>query len=119
MTEPMLVRLGELVKLSCENWQCEHIESNGEPDHFHILFRYYPQITLSKFIGNLKSTTSRALRKEFEATVKGQLWKDSFWNESYAIDGVSNVKLETLISYVQNQPRDLLNEVTEREGVEF
>ena len=119
MTETMLKRLGELVQKSCDNWQCELIESNGEPNHYHILFRYFPQITLSKFIGNLKSTTSRAMRKEFPTEVNRLLWGGEFWNESYSIDAVANVKLETLKQYVKNQPKELLAEVTARHGFEF
>jgi len=115
----MLKRLGELVQKSCDNWQCELIESNGEPNHYHILFRYFPQITLSKFIGNLKSTTSRAMRKEFPTEVNRLLWGGEFWNESYSIDAVANVKLETLKQYVKNQPKELLAEVTARHGFEF
>ncbi len=119
LTEPMLKRLIEILKDLCEKWQCEFIEANGEPDHVHLLFRYFPQIELSKFIGNVKSVSSRRLRSEFPEIVEPRYWKKVLWNESYAIDAVTNVKLETLIKYVQTQPTETLREVTERFGYEF
>lgn len=97
ITVPMLKRLKEIVRDLCEQWQCECIEVNGEPNHLHLLFRYAPQLHLSKFIGNLKSITSRRIKQEFELNIK------SFWNESYSIDSVGGAPLETLKKYVQNQ----------------
>lgn len=41
------------------------IEFNGEPNHIHLLFQYYPQMELSKFINNIKSVASRRIRSEF------------------------------------------------------
>ena len=97
ITALMLLRLKEITQDLCEKWQCECIEVNGEPNHLHLLFRYAPQLQLSKFIGNLKSVTSRRVKQEFNLKI------DSFWNESYSIDSVGGAPLETLKKYVQNQ----------------
>ena len=61
----MLKRLGEIVDNLCTKWDCKLIEFNGEPDHVHLLFQYYPQLELPKFVTNLKSVSSRRLRTEF------------------------------------------------------
>jgi putative transposase len=53
----ILARLTEVVNSLCYKWGCEVIEFNGESDHVHLLFSYYPQLQLSKFVNNLKSTT--------------------------------------------------------------
>jgi putative transposase len=119
MTKPMIDRLTEILKDLCDQWQCEFIEGNGEPNHYHLLFRYFPQIQLSKFIANLKSVSSRRLRSEFPEIVNSVYWKNVLWNESYSIDAVGTVQLEVLIKYVQDQPTDLLENVTERVGTEF
>jgi len=58
----MLERLSTLVYHLCHKWNCEVIEFNGEGDHVHLLFRYYPQMELSKFVNALKSYTSMMLR---------------------------------------------------------
>lgn len=97
ITEPMLDRLKEITQDLCDKWQCECIEVDGEPEHLHLLFRYAPQLQLCKFIGNLKSVSSRRIKQEFNLKV------DSFWNESYSIDSVGGAPLDVLKQYVQNQ----------------
>jgi putative transposase len=122
MTEPMLERLKIIMKELCEKWQCEYTEGNGEPDHFHLVFRYYPQLQLSKFIDNVKSVSSRRLNREYDEhlrkfyrpTANPKTGKDKrvFWNELYAINSVGGAKLDVLIKYVQTQSRELLDQVT-------
>ena len=110
-----LDRLKEITQDLCDKWQCECIEVDGEPErgndppshgesqapahsaHLHLLFRYAPQLQLSKFIGNLKSVSSRRIKQEFNLGV------DNFWNESYSIDSVGGAPLDVLKQYVQNQ----------------
>ena len=74
-TAEMLQRLTDIVADLCEKWDCKLIEANGEADHFHILFQYYPQMELPKFIGNLKSVSSRRLRSEFSEQVNKFYWR--------------------------------------------
>jgi putative transposase len=119
MTRPMIERLTEISKDLCEQWQCEFVEGNGEPNHYHLLFRYFPQMQLSKFIGNVKSVSSRRIRSEFPEIVNSVYWKKVLWNEGYSIDAVGTVKLDVLINYVQNQPTELLQKITDRFGAEF
>lgn len=119
MTAPMLDRLTDIMVDLTSQWQCEFIEGNGEPNHYHLLFRYFPQIHLSTFIGNIKSVSSRRIRAEFPDIVHSRYWKDVLWNEGYSIDAVGNVRLDKLIEYVKTQPTELLKEVTERYGSEF
>ncbi len=119
MTRPMIERLTEISKDLCEKWQCEFIEGNGEPNHYHLLFRYFPQIQLSKFIGNVKSISSRRIRSEFPDIVNSVYWGGALWNESYSIDAVGSVKLDMLLKYVQEQPTELLNKVTALHKAEF
>jgi putative transposase len=83
LTAEMLQRLHEILYNLCQKWNCKLIEFNGEADHAHLLFQYYPQITLSKFVNNIKSVSSRRLRSEF--TDRRIYRKDVLWNESYFI----------------------------------
>jgi putative transposase len=73
----MLVRLAELVNHISEKWGVEVIEFNGEEDHVHLLFRYYPQLQLSKFINALKTYTSTYIRKKFYEEIKRVYWGKS------------------------------------------
>jgi len=36
--------LGLTISDLCQKWDCKLIEINGESDHIHILFQYYPQL---------------------------------------------------------------------------
>lgn len=100
----ILDRLGQDVQHICQKWGCNCIEFNGEADHVHLLFSYYPQMQLSKFIGSLKSYTSQTIRKEFHAEVKRVYWgKPVFWTSSYFIASCGGVTVEVLKRYVQEQ----------------
>ena len=59
----MLARLNEVFADLSEKWSCKLIEFNGEEDHIHFLFQYYPQMDLSKFVNNIKSVASRRRAK--------------------------------------------------------
>ena len=104
ITSPILKRMEKVIRDFCEKWNCECIEFNGEADHVHLLFRYYPQMDLSKFVNSLKTTTSRKIRKEFSSELP-QVYgrRHVFWNESYFIASCGGVTVETLKKYVQSQ----------------
>lgn len=99
----MLKRLGEIVEDLCQKWDCKLIEFNGEEDHVHLLFQYFPQMELTKFINNLKTVTSRRLRSEFQERVDQFYWKDVLWNGSYFIASCGGVTVSTLRKYIESQ----------------
>jgi putative transposase len=103
LTGTMLTRLGEILGDLCEKWQCKLVEFNGEGNHVHLLFQYLPQMELPKFIGNLKSVTSRRLRSEFPDEVNKVYWKDVLWNESYFIASCGGVTVSILRQYIEAQ----------------
>lgn len=104
LTATMLERLIEVVSDLCEKWNCKMIEFNGESDHVHLLFQYYPQLDLSKFVTNLKSVSSRRMRSEFEEEIKKHYPKKPvFWSESYFIASCGGVTVSTLKKYIENQ----------------
>lgn len=99
----VLARMVEIVHATCLKWNCEVVEVNGESDHIHLLFGYYPQVSLSKFINNLKTVTSRLIRKEFGEKVNSYYQNTAFWSESYFIASCGGVTVEKLKAYVQSQ----------------
>jgi putative transposase len=102
-TATMLQKLGETVSDLCEKWDCKLIEFNGEANHIHLLFQYYPQLELPKFISNLKSVSSRKIRKEFASDVEKIYWKNVLWNESYFIVSCGGVTVSVLSKYIEQQ----------------
>ncbi len=99
----MLIRLGEIFDGLCQKWGCEVVEFNGEQDHVHLLFGYYPQLQLSKFVNNLKTVSSLYIRKEFSEEVAKFYWKPVFWHSAYFIASCGGVTVDQLKQYVQQQ----------------
>ncbi len=102
-TAEMLQRLSEIVADLCEKWDCKLVEVNGESDHIHLLFQYYPQLSLPKFISNLKSVSSRRLRAEFQERISRFYRKPVLWNESYFIASCGGVTVSVLRQYIEQQ----------------
>jgi len=102
-TAEMLKRLGEIVEDLCQKWDCKLVEFNGEEDHIHLLFQYFPQMELTKFVNSLKTVTSRRLRNEFQEQVDKFYWKDVLWNGSYFIASCGGVTVSTLRKYIESQ----------------
>lgn len=99
----MLARLNEVFADLTEKWSCKLVEFNGEEDHIHFLFQYYPQMDLSKFVNNIKSVASRRLRSEFPERVNEFYHKDVLWSSSYFIASCGGVTVSTLRKYIENQ----------------
>ena len=110
ITPDILLRLQELSVELCQKWQCDCIDANGEEDHLHVIFRYAPQMQLSKFVNNFKAVTSRKIRSEYDEYLRSFYWDWSkgFWSESYSLDSVGFAPLDILKKYVENQGRDCL-----------
>jgi putative transposase len=105
-TGEMVDRLNEIFQDLLLKWDCLLIEFNGESDHVHLLFRYTPQTDLPKFINNIKTVSSRYLRKEFPEQVDTFYRKDVLWNGSYFIASCGGVTVETLKKYVEGQSKN-------------
>ena len=88
-----------------ENWKCDLVQFNYENDHMHILFEAPPQVQLSKLINNLKTVTSRRLRKEFEEHISKYYWKPYFWSNSYLILSTGGAPLDIIKKYIENQDK--------------
>jgi putative transposase len=99
----MMTRLKEIFNDLCQKWDCKLIEFNGEEDHIHLLFQYYPQMELPKFVNNIKTVTSRRLRSEFAEHVDQFYWKDVLWSSSYFIASCGGVTISILRRYIENQ----------------
>jgi putative transposase len=104
-TQPMLTRLEEIFKTLMEKWEGRLIEFNGEVDHVHLLIQYTPQTELSKLINNLKTVSSRYLRKEFAEHVNQFYWKDVLWTNGYFVASCGGVTVEQLKQYIEEQDR--------------
>lgn len=94
-----------------ERFRGNLIEFNGEADHVHILFELPPSAAPSMVICSLKTQLSKEARKRYPEQIRGKLWKDSFWSDSYFLATTGGADIETLEKYIQTQgtkkPRSL------------
>jgi putative transposase len=56
-------RLKEIFETTCEKWECECLEFNSQRDHLHALLDVNPKVAPSKLVNNLKTVSSRLVRK--------------------------------------------------------
>lgn len=99
----MKKRLGQIFSDTLLKWECELIEFNGEADHVHLLFSATPKISLSVLVNNLKTVSSRLIRKEFKQEVSKVYWKPVFWHRSYCLLTCGGAPLSVIKQYIQQQ----------------
>lgn len=104
-TAPMLDRLEEICRDLCAKWEVDIEEFGGEADHVHLMLDMHPNIMPSKFINNLKTVSSRLIRKEFSQHLKEYYWKPVLWTRAYCLITAGGAPLEVLKKYIQNQER--------------
>jgi putative transposase len=103
--EAMLIRLESIIAGLMVQWDGRLIEINGETDHVHLLIQYTPQVELSKLINNLKTVSSRYLRKEFAEQIDKVYYKEVLWNNGYFVASCGGVTVEELKKYIETQDR--------------
>ena len=84
-------------------WDCNLIEFGGEEDHVHLLFEAHPSLDLSRLLNNLKTVSSRMIRKKYPAHLKKYFWKPVFWTRAYCLLSTGGATLEVIRKYVENQ----------------
>lgn len=104
-TAEMLDRLEILCRELCSKWEVDLEQFGGEADHIHLMLDMHPNIMPSKFINNLKTVTSRLIRKEFSQHLKAYYWKPVLWTRAYCLITAGGAPLEVLKEYIQKQER--------------
>jgi REP-associated tyrosine transposase len=102
----MLERLDTIFQETLEKWRSELIEFNGEEDHIHLLFKTNPTVQLSKLVNNLKTVSSRLIRRDFRQHVNRIYRKPVFWHRSYCLISTGGATIEILRKYIEEQGRE-------------
>jgi putative transposase len=103
ITTPILDRLREILAATTAKWGGELIECNGEADHVHLLVLLSPTVQLSTFVNNLKTVSSRLIRKAFSQEVSRWYRKPVFWSRSYCVISCGGAPLSVLRHYIEQQ----------------
>ncbi len=100
----MLERMREIFAQTLVKWDGNLLEFNGEADHVHLLISINPKVQPSKLVNNLKTVSSRLLRKEFGEHLN-QIYRDKpiFWSRSYCIISCDGAPISVLRQYIQQQ----------------
>lgn len=101
----ILKRLEEIFVSTAQKWDCEVIEFSGEEDHVHLLIDINPKAQISKLANNLKTVSSRLIRKEFATHVERYLYKDAFWKIGYCVTSTGGAALDVVKRYIQSQEK--------------
>lgn len=70
-----------------------------------VNINYPPDVEVSKLVNNLKTVSSRLIRKKFNQQVDRFHNKPVFWTGAYFVASCGGVTLEQLKSYVEKQSR--------------
>ena len=104
-TSKMLDQLKIIITELCIKWDIELIEFNGEADHVHLLIDMHPNIMPSKFINNLKTVSSRLIRKAFADHLAQYYWKPVLWTRAYCLLTTGGATIDTIRRYIEKQER--------------
>ena len=104
INQPIITKLEEHFKyLLNDRWESELLEFNGEPDHVHLLISLNPKVEPYKLVNNLKTVSSRIIRRDFPEQVDKFYRKPVFWSRSYCIITCGGAPLSVLKQYIENQ----------------
>ena len=103
LNEEMLAFLKSAFAGILSDWRCGLIEFGGEEDHVHMLIDIHPALNISTLINNLKSASSKRLRRQFAEHIKKFYWKPVFWHRAYYVGSVGDASLEVVHNYVGRQ----------------
>ena len=101
--------IGQILRKVCERKGVKIIEAECCPDHIHMLVEIPPHLSVSQFMGYLKSKSSLMIFERF-ANLKYKYGNRHFWCRGYYVDTVG--KYEGAIrEYIQNQlEEDMMND---------
>ena len=102
----MLERLRVIFQETLEKWSCELIEFKGEADHLHLLFQTNPRVQLSMLVNNLKTVSSRLIRRDFKGHLSRIYREPVFWRRSYGLISSGGATIEIVRKYVEEQGSD-------------
>lgn len=93
--------IGQILRKLCKEKNVEIIEAEACPDHIHMLVSIPPYLSVSQFIGFLKSKSALMIFDR-HANLKYKYGKRNFWARGYYVDTVGQNK-KVIAEYIRNQ----------------
>ncbi len=79
------------------------MECNGEADHMHLLIELPPTVLISTLVNNLKTVSSRLLRKEYGSALARWYQQPVLWSRSCCVLSCGGASLSVLRQYIEQQ----------------
>ena len=96
--------IGQILRKLCQAKKVEIIEAEACPDHIHMLVSIPPYMSISNFMGYIKSKSALMIFDK-HANLKYKYGNRHFWARGYFVDTVG--KNEKVIKeYIRNQLRE-------------
>lgn len=83
--------IGQIIRKLCKEKNVELIEAEVCPDHIHILVSIPPYLSISQFMGFLKSKSALMIFDR-HANLKYKYGRRNFWARGYCVDTVAEIK---------------------------
>ena len=100
-----LIRLEQVMRDVCTDFEVELVEFNGEDNHVHLLVNFPPKVAISHLVNSLKGVSSRRMRQEFPE-LGARYWRRSkLWSGSYFAGSVGGAPLSIVKQYIEQQNR--------------
>ena len=106
--------IGKILRKLCNEKKVEIIEAEACPDHIHMLVSIPPYISVSQFMGYIKSKSALMIFDR-HANLKYKYGNRHFWATGYFVDTVG--KNEKIIrEYIKNQLQE--DYISDQIGIE-
>ena len=102
-TPDILARLEKIFKHLCNKWEIELLTFEGYPDHLHLVLELHPNIVPSKLINNLKTVSSRLIRKDYLEHLSQFYDKPTLWSRAYCLVSAEGASTNIFQQYIENQ----------------
>ncbi|MCJ7470320.1 IS200/IS605 family transposase [Candidatus Bathyarchaeota archaeon] len=93
-------RLEELIRMKCQQLDCEVLALTIQPDHLHLFVKASPKIAPNRIVGEVKGYTSRMMRQEFPQ-LRSKL--PTLWTRSYFVSTHGHISDEVIQTYIEEQ----------------
>jgi len=104
--------LKSLIRTTCEERDFELVDVVAGQDHVHVLFGLRPAQSVASAVRELKGRTTMALMAQFpelRVWLRGNL----VWDERYAVETVSSLRIDALRERLENRHRSILDDFSQ------
>jgi putative transposase len=100
-----LIKLEQVMRDVCSDFEVELVEFNGEDNHVHLLVNFPPKVAISHLVNSLKGVSSRRMRQEFPELGARYGRRSKLWSGSDFAGSVGGAPLSIVKQYIEQQNR--------------